>query len=188
MPLCSEKTDLLRCFTTRGDRFQHQISLNDRDKQRLADLCVQIAGLSGFGKDVMQKILFGQILLIVNGLHRQNSRRDGLQEESPGKSRILKLIDIINTNLDGDLRLDSLSCQAGVNKYQLCRDFRRYSGLTIQGYIKMRRIVEAKRLLLEGYSVTDVCGLVGFNDYSHFIRTFSREAGMSPLRFKKKGA
>ena len=186
VPLCSEKTDLLRCFTNQGAGILHRIGLNGEERQELTELCHRISQLRGYGADVKQKLLLGQILLLVNSLHEKKAPSGDHQYRSQGKKRILNLISIINRDLAGYLNLDSLSMQTGINKYQLCREFKKYSGLTIHGYITLRRIVEAKRLLLEGYNVTEVCGMTGFNDYSHFIRTFSRKTGISPLRFVKR--
>ena len=58
--------------------------------------------------------------------------------------------------------------------------------MTIHRHNATRRILDSKRLLLEGRNVTEICGMVGFNDYSHFIRTFSATAGIPPLRFVKR--
>ena len=47
----------------------------------------------------------------------------------------------------------------------------------------MRRIRIAQELLRNNSSVSDVCEKVGFNNYSHFIRTFTREVGVSPKQY-----
>ncbi len=55
------------------------------------------------------------------------------------------------------------------------------TGLTIQQYLlNKKRIGLAQKYLKEGRFLTDVCWMSGFNNYSHFARTFSQQVGVSP--------
>lgn len=64
--------------------------------------------------------------------------------------------------------------------------FKKHTGLPIRAYIIDNRIEYAKKLLNSGSSVNDACFESGFNDYSNFIRTFTKVAGISPGKYSKK--
>jgi AraC-like DNA-binding protein len=45
------------------------------------------------------------------------------------------------------------------------------------------RLLRAAQRLRAGAGVTDTCYATGFNNLSHFIRTFRRTLGVPPSRF-----
>ena len=65
----------------------------------------------------------------------------------------------------------------------LCRIFKDETGTTINRYITAKRISRAKALLAEGYSVTETCGMCGFQDYSNFLKAFTKAVGISPKKY-----
>ncbi|MBR5528826.1 MAG: AraC family transcriptional regulator [Clostridia bacterium] len=71
-----------------------------------------------------------------------------------------------------------------VNEDYLNKVFKAETGITLNNYIILRKIAEAKKLLYLGYSVKETCVLSGFNDYANFIRTFKRIEGCSPGSFE----
>ena len=79
--------------------------------------------------------------------------------------------------------MDALAREIGMSKFHLCKIFKAKTGTTINKYIVTRRIAEAKQLLLRGIPVTETCYLSGFNDLSHFIRTFHNAVGVSPGKY-----
>ncbi len=71
-----------------------------------------------------------------------------------------------------------------VNEDYLNKVFKAETGITLNNYIILRKIAEAKKLLYLGHSVKETCVLAGFNDYANFIRTFKRIEGCSPGSFE----
>lgn len=72
-----------------------------------------------------------------------------------------------------------------LSPFQFSRLFKRKYQLTFQEYVLRKRITEAMRMLHHpGATVTDVCFNVGFNDPSHFARTFQRYVGQSPSQYR----
>lgn len=71
-----------------------------------------------------------------------------------------------------------------VNEDYLNKVFKAETGITLNNYIILRKIAEAKKLLYLGYSVKETCVLSGFNDYANFIRTFKRIEGCPPGSFE----
>lgn len=75
-----------------------------------------------------------------------------------------------------------------VNEDYLNKVFKSETGITLNNYIILRKIAEAKKLLYLGHSVKETCVLSGFNDYANFIRTFKRIEGCSPGSFEIRKA
>jgi AraC-like DNA-binding protein len=56
-------------------------------------------------------------------------------------------------------------------------------GVSPYGYLLRRRLEAAGKLLKDGASVTEACFAVGFNNLSHFTRSFRRHFGVEPSGF-----
>lgn len=57
--------------------------------------------------------------------------------------------------------------------------------MNLREYINTIRIEEAKRLLLTtNHSVSDVAGMVGYDNISYFSTVFRKYAGMSPIDWR----
>ena len=79
--------------------------------------------------------------------------------------------------------LDELAAMFYISKYHLCHSFKSRFGITVKEFINTRRIAKAKRLIEEGYSITELCYLCGFNDYTTFYKTFKKLTGETPSDF-----
>ena len=65
---------------------------------------------------------------------------------------------------------------------------RRKTGRTVQEWIAERRMVEARRLLVEtDLSVEEVAQKVGYGDTGYFVRSFRRTHGATPLGWRRAG-
>lgn len=69
----------------------------------------------------------------------------------------------------------------------LANYFKRVSDKTPSEFIKNRRMLEARRLLIAGsLTVKEIAYELGFEDLQTFSRFFKREEGCSPMTFKKR--
>ena len=97
------------------------------------------------------------------------------------------VIAYVNRHITDELSIDSISEACYINKYYLCRMFKRKIGITVMEYILQTRLAMAKELLKkERMSVTRVSILAGFSSPSYFSRIFKEKTGCSPINYKKK--
>lgn len=92
--------------------------------------------------------------------------------------------DFISTHLSETITLKLIAEKLGVNPSYLSRKFKQKEGITLTTYINMKRIEEAKRLLISRNStITDVAFDVGFGSIQQFNRVFKKIEGCSPSRW-----
>lgn len=98
---------------------------------------------------------------------------------------VKNVIHYLDQNLAGDLSVSGIAESVHLNSVYLTRLFRQYSGLSLQQYIIEKRLAEAKRMLRNGQSPTEVCYACGFNNYSNFSRTFTNHVKISPRQYQE---
>ena len=81
--------------------------------------------------------------------------------------------------------LSDLARTAGLSPYHFLRVFKGVTGVTPHQWLLRARLREAAhRLVTSRAPVTEIALDVGFEDLSHFIRTFRAEFGVSPSRYR----
>lgn len=99
-------------------------------------------------------------------------------DESSGT--IKDIIAYINNNFTEEITLDTLVDKFFISKYYLCRAFKKATGLTIQNYIKQKRLTHVHELCSSGITISQAATLSGFNDYSSFYRTYVKQYNITP--------
>ncbi|GAA0751972.1 AraC family transcriptional regulator [Clostridium sartagoforme] len=98
------------------------------------------------------------------------------------------VIDYIEDHItDDNLSLEIISEYAGVSDYHFRKIFFYLSGLTLNEYIKNRKLSEANKDLLNGEKVTDVALKYGYQSMDGFTRAFKKWSSFLPSDSIKKG-
>jgi AraC-like DNA-binding protein len=109
-----------------------------------------------------------------------------VQDSNEFKTRPIRHMEaLISNSGDRVLDLDWLAGEFCMSKYHFIRYFKQASGLTPQVYIMMRRLENAKQMLLKGIEIKDAAYTNGFYDPSHFTNTFKKYFGIKPSAAKK---
>ena len=90
------------------------------------------------------------------------------------------IIMYINEHLSESITLDFLSEKFFINKYHLCKLFKKNTGYTVSQYINHQRILLVRELHTQGQSLLEASTNAGFNNYSHFYRQYVKKTGMTP--------
>ena len=183
--MSTSRTNLLSCFSNRSEPFNHSIQLSTRQMERYMSMLKKNLAYSEeniYGQDVYRKLSLVEILLFVNELFRTStvnlpSRRNKDFE------KIQPIINYIHSNLDQNLSLGQIADHFYINKYYLETIFKKATGYCVIEYLIDCRINKARELLKQKMAVQLVAGKVGFNNYSHFIRTFKKKVGLPPKKY-----
>jgi AraC-like DNA-binding protein/quercetin dioxygenase-like cupin family protein len=100
---------------------------------------------------------------------------------SPSVARVL---DQIRAEAEMPLSLADYAITSGLSRFQILRRFTDEVGITPHGYLTQHRVKLARRAIAAGSPLADAAVAAGFADQSHMTRTFSRQIGMSPGRYR----
>ncbi|MEH7111426.1 AraC family transcriptional regulator [Neobacillus niacini] len=106
------------------------------------------------------------------------------------KSDKLTIVEIaenyIEMHFSEDISMEEMAGKLHVHPSHLMRAFKKEKGITISHYRNMRRIKEAKELILfSNLSMTEIAIMVGFSNPQYFSRFFKEIEGITPVEFKK---
>lgn len=123
------------------------------------------------------------------GLLLQNGEfHPGTQEDREPERRILQLkqaLAVIENHFDRDITLDELSRAAGMSPKYFCRFFRAMTHRTPIEYLNYYRLERACYLLTAtDQPITRIAMDCGFNDLSYFIRSFKKQKGITPKKYR----
>jgi len=101
-------------------------------------------------------------------------------------TRINRVIDYINLNIDGDLNLERMSEIASFSKYHFHRIFAEIVGETLGDFIKRIRLEKSINNLRmkSSASITEIAYSCGFSSSAHFSRAFRDAYGLTPSEFR----
>lgn len=180
--LSTADTDLDYCFHTRGFPSPHRLRLSEEDQKRFIYFIHRLSTTSGFGADVTERAIFSEIMVFLNKKFYGQGKQE---KEAPLSyhSQVDDILTYINQNIQNPLTIEDLSNHFYLSTSYLCRIFKSTTGMTINKYITAKRISLSKSLLAEGASVSETCERCGFNDYSNFLKAFTKAVGISPKKY-----
>ena len=197
------KEALIRSLIASNESYRHitdvfyqtpdyHIHVSGSTLRQLIDLACALEAASGskadaYGATILSKSLLSIILVILNRQAAASSVAPILpQTQAPSMPKVVTdVIHYVDQNLAGDLSVSGIAESVHLNSVYLTRRFRQYSGLSLQQYIIEKRLAEAKRMLRNGQSPTEVCYACGFNNYSNFSRTFTNHVKISPRQYQE---
>lgn len=94
--------------------------------------------------------------------------------------RIHAARETLDRTLDEPHTVSALARAAGMSLFHFTRVFTELVGAPPHRYLTSRRLRAARAMLREGRGVTETCHACGFNNLSHFSRSFSRAFGTAP--------
>lgn len=91
----------------------------------------------------------------------------------------------LDAEFDADHTVGALARSVGISSFHFTRLFTELVGRPPHRYLTERRLAASRAMLRDGRSVTETCFACGFNDLSHFSRSFGRRFGVPPSRLTR---
>ena len=105
----------------------------------------------------------------------------------PLPNHIIKALSFIDQHFTETICLDDIADALNISKYTLAHDYREYIGTPVIESIIEKRISYAKELLsTTETTINDIAATIGFSSDTHFIQTFKKRVGITPLRYRKQ--
>lgn len=114
------------------------------------------------------------------------------KSDSPARNNnlpnhVINAVNYINQHYNLPLSLDRIADELNISKYTLSHDFTKYIGISVMENILQLRIKEAKLLLSTSErNVNEIAHAIGFSSDVHFIQTFKKREGITPLQYRKQ--
>jgi AraC-like DNA-binding protein len=187
--LCSTY-NLLECFQRGPEKTVSICRLTEEQADNIISFYDTLKKYNKFDSEIIKlkkKIVLAEMLLEINSLFSESAIKPRVELHSdPQYEKIQRILSFINNNLGEELSLKALSERFYISASYLSALFRDVTGFSLNNYIITKRIFLATELLKQNRPVTAVTELCGFNNYSHFIRTFKRFEGISPKQYAVK--
>jgi len=91
----------------------------------------------------------------------------------------------IEQNIAKEVTLEEVANLVGLTPNYFSLYFKKTTGVTFINYRMTKRIEAAERLLAQPhYRIVDVAHEIGYEDYSHFAKTFRKVKGITPTEFR----
>ncbi|KAB2393476.1 MULTISPECIES: helix-turn-helix domain-containing protein [Bacillus cereus group] len=102
---------------------------------------------------------------------------------------VLDCKNYILKNIYQELSLKQLANHTGKNPVYLSTLFKKEVGMSLNKYIQLLKIEEAKKLLtLTQHSLLDISTLLNFNNQSYFTKVFKECTGITPKQYRNQYA
>ncbi len=181
--MSSEQTDLDYCFRERPDDFSHRLQLSKEQQKRFLYFINKLTTSNDYGADLIEKAVFTELFILINSICMSKEKKPADENTVTYNAQVDEILSYINNNISQPISIADLAAKFFISESYICRIFKSTTGTTINKYITARRISIAKSLLAEGIGVTEVCERCGFNDYSNFLKAFTKSVGISPKKY-----
>ncbi|MFM2586952.1 helix-turn-helix transcriptional regulator [Vibrio sp. TBV020] len=158
LPLCDD-------FTTMVDRVL-ELHKADTFSEKLA----------------LESLAFQFIEASLSQLEVTNIASSNINDTSISTTSVEEIICYIESNLSQPLSIEDLANKFAMSSSNIQRKFKQEVGLTLNGYIRKRRLEIAKQHLERGLvSVTEAAYEAGYNHPANFTNAFKKAYGVPPL-------
>ena len=176
--------DFLRSFASRG---QYTYQLDDAKAKDFVQ-CVQTIQQDQ-GRDLKPTERFqhcarmvGLLSMICQVIGEEEPEREG----AVSNSIIQDVLTYINKHYTEEMKVADLARHFGVSESFLSHEFSRFTNRGVYDYVLYRRVMLSRQMMMGEDSLNAIAYQCGFNDYSNYLRSFSKLLGMSPSQYRRQ--
>lgn len=187
-----DKKYLFVASTTLATRFAIEGGMEAQTAYNLSDLYIQKMDDCRLVQEVfdLQTAMITDFTQKMAQLHASETvgGPDSGNTHSSNISKPLWLaMDYIYYHLHTKITLEDVGNAASLSPNYLNSLFKKEKGMTIQQYIRTRRIEAAKNMILySDYTETEVAEFLAFSSSSHYIKIFREDVGLTPRQYRQK--
>ncbi len=176
--------DYLRSFTSR-EQYTYQL---DEERARQFVQCIRsIQEAQGKELKPTQRFqMYAKMIDLMSLVCQVAGEEEPEQEGAVSNSFIQDVLTYINNHYTEELRVGELAKHFSVSDSYLSHEFARLTNRSLYEYILYRRIMLSRQKMMSEDSLNVIAYQCGFNDYSNYLRSFTKLVGMSPSRYRKR--
>lgn len=110
-----------------------------------------------------------------------------LELQVQDNDRINVIFNYVKDHFQEPISVDEISNLVSMTTPSFCRYFKKISNKTFTEFVNEYRLVHASKLLAEkAISINEVCYESGFNNFSHFSKSFKQYTGKSASQYRQE--
>lgn len=181
--------------------------LNVPELKNIQQLFKKAKGGIAFGKETIKRIApiieemgnrsnFDRLLRMIRilndlGLSDEytilNADGFALEMQVQDNDRINVVFNYVKDHFQEPIQLDTVSNMVSMTTPSFCRYFKKITHKTFTTFVNDYRLVHASKLLSEhNKSITEICYESGFNNFSHFNKSFKAFTGKSASQYRNE--
>ena len=182
--LCTNNTSLSQCFDNTNPQHTNLLRLSKAQQSyfstKLSEL-IEETGSKDYGSDLAAEAILTRFLVELNRLTLSIDKK--IETDKSSSALIPDILTYINQHYCEKISLSSIADEFFISKYYLSHAFNDVVGTSVNRYITLKRLINAKQMLSSGIKPTTAAIHCGFNDYAGFYRAFTAEYGITPKEF-----
>ncbi|HEY8661126.1 MAG TPA: AraC family transcriptional regulator [Hanamia sp.] len=163
------------------------LSFKGKTKEVVAEKLKQMRKLAHFEQLLCLLEIF-QILATSEEVIELNEQDTSVKLFLNDKIRMGAIYKYIHANYNETPDVNKVASSVHLSTAAFCRYFKKQTKMTFTEFVNQYRITQAKTLLLQDKSISEVCYEVGIESLSYFNKLFKKITGENPSVFKKRYA
>jgi len=163
------------------------LSFRGKTKEVVAEKLKQMRKLAHFEQLLCLLEIF-QILATSEEVIELNEQDTSVKLFLNDKIRMGAIYKYIHANYNETPDVNKVASSVHLSTAAFCRYFKKQTKMTFTEFVNQYRITQAKTLLLQDKSISEVCYEVGIESLSYFNKLFKKITGENPSVFKKRYA
>jgi len=167
------------------DLSKQGINFHGQTRKKVAVQMLKLPQMEGFERmilllEILQKLALSEeyTLLKINGSTYENTHRE--------EARIRQIHAFVEQNYQREIDLKDVADLASLTVPSFCRYFKKMMRMTFTDFVNEYRINQACKILNQAQSISEACYECGFNNLSHFTKTFKSVTGKTPREYRKE--
>ena len=174
----------LRAHTARG-RSVYQLS--EADANRFASLLRELQCYQSEENNPLNRFRdYSLMASLFNTVCQALRQLEPLEGGEYTNSIIQEVLAYINSHYTQPIQIGELARQFGISASYLSHEFSRFTNRSVYDYILYRRVMLSRQRMIGDDSLNTIAYECGFNDYSNFLRAFTKLVGISPSQYRKQ--
>lgn len=178
--------DLNQFFQSHAASGQNTYILSEEHARRFVDCVRKIQETGERAADpILQLQNYALMMGLINLLCRVIDQSAPVREGPASNELIQKVLAYVNLHYTENLHMDELTRLFGVSLSYLSHEFSRFTNRSLYDYILYRRVTLSCQMMMGNDNLNEIAYQCGFNDYSNFLRAFSKVVGTPPSVYRR---
>lgn len=126
------------------------------------------------------------LISLIARIYYETTNEEVSANFNSNKEFVLHCIEYMENNFTDNISLNAITKRFAMSKSNFCSLFSKLTGYSFNQYLNICRIKKATEYIVNGYKITALYSLCGYNDFSTFYRNFKKITGTTPKDYQLK--